>query len=447
LADVTGRKLSIQNHGGDVTIAITRDDLARMFPRPKKSGAPARNWDAYVATLVSTEAAALFNRYGVTDAHPRVRNFLAQCSPETGGLTVVRESGAYTAAGILNTFGAGRHSAAITPAEAKRLAGNGPALFERAYGKGNPRKANELGNTQPGDGWKFRGSWFLQTTGREKHETCAKKIGCTVDELLASPLLGLHAALIEWDEKGCNAYADRDDCVSIRKLINAGSLKVKTDRLNGLPEARSALADAKRIWPDGAPILVADPLSCRLGDRGQRVTDLQNRLTSAGYPCGPIDGHFGKLTERAVAAFQVAHGVSGTGIADASVWATLEAAKPVVVARADVTAADLKAAGSETVTITSRAKTVFKTLFGINAALAADDQTGLGIADAMIAQGEKVKGLASRSTDLVGSVPVMSPRLILAIVVAGGLFAVWRWFDVIEKRRVEDARSGAHLGR
>ena len=194
-------------------------------------------------------------------------------------------------------------------------------------------------------------------------------------------------------------------------------------------------------------MLVADPLSCRLGDRGQRVTDLQNRLTSAGYPCGPIDGHFGRLTERAVAAFQVAHGVSGTGIADASLWATLEAAKPVVVARADVTAADLKAAGSETVSITAKAKKVFGTLFGINAALAADDQTGLGIADAAIAQGEKVKGLVSRSTDLVGAVPSPSPRMCAAIFAAAVLYAVWRWFDRIEKRRVADAQAGAHLGR
>lgn len=427
-----------------MNISITRDDLARLFPRPK-SGAKAKIWDGYADALTSAECSELFGRYGVTNVR-RVRNFLTQAKPETGGLTIIWESGAYTAAGILRVFGQGRHSAGVTADEARRLAGNGPALFERVYGLGNPRKARELGNTQPGDGWKFRGLSLLQITGRAAHERYAAKVGCTLEQL-AEPINGIHAALIEWHEKGCNAYADKDDAISIRKLINGGNINVSVARLNGVPEVREALADAKRIWPDGAPVLVADPLSCRLGDRGQRVTDLQNRLTAAGYPCGPIDGHFGKLTERAVAAFQVAHGVSGTGIADASLWATLEAAKPVAVARADVTAADLKAAGSETVSITTKAKKVFGTLFGINAALAVDDQSGFGLADAAIAQGEKLKGLASRSTDLVGSIPALSPRMIAAIVAAAALFAVWRWFDRIEKRRVQDAQTGAHVGR
>jgi len=427
-----------------LTLIITRDDLARMFPRPK-SGAKAKIWDSYADALTSPEGAALFARYDVTSAR-RVRNFLTQAKPETGGLTIVWESGTYTAAGIIRVFGQGRHSAGITSAEAKRLAGNGPALFDRVSFLGNPRKARELGNTQPGDGWKFRGLSLLQITGRAAHERYAAKVGCTLDEL-AEPINGIHAALIEWHEKGCNAYADKDDAISIRKLINGGNINVSVARLNGVPEVREALADAKRIWPDGTAVASIDPLSCRLGDRGQRVTDLQNRLAAAGYPCGPIDGHFGRLTERAVAAFQVAHGVSGTGIADASVWATLEAAKPVVVARADVTAADLKAAGSETVSITAKAKKIFGALFGINAALAADDQSGLGIADAAIAQGEKVKGIVSRSTDLVGSVPAPSLRFVAGIIAAAALFAVWRWFDRIEKRRVADAQTGAHLGR
>lgn len=427
-----------------MTLAILRDDLARMFPRPK-SGAKSKIWDGYADVLTSADGAALLQRYEITTAR-RVRNFLTQAKPETGGLTIIWESGAYTAAGIMRVFGQGRHSAGITVAEAKRLAGNGPALFDRVYGIGNPRKARELGNTQPGDGWKFRGLSLLQITGRAAHERYAAKVGCTLEQL-AEPINGIHAALIEWHEKGCNAYADKDDAVSIRKLINGGNINVSVARLNGVPEVREALADAKRIWPDAAPVAVADALECRLGDRGQRVTDLQNRLTAAGYPCGPIDGHFGRLTERAVAAFQVAHGVAGTGIADASLWATLEAAKPIAVARADVTAADLKASGSETVSITARAKKVFSALFGINAAIAADDQTGLGFADAVIAQGEKVKGIASRSTELVGSVPAVSPRLVAAIVAAAGLYAVWRWFDRIEKRRVADAQSGAHLGR
>lgn len=424
-----------------------RGDLAPLFPRPK-SGAKAKIWDGYVDAITSPAGVALFQRYGVT-TNRRVRNFLAQVAPETGGLTVLSESGNYTAAGIVRVFGQGRHSAGVTETEARRLAGNGPALFERVYGLGNPRKARELGNTQAGDGWRFRGLGPLQITGRYAHEKYARKIGCTLEDL-ALPINGLHAALIEWDEKGCNAYADRDDAISIRKLINGGNLNVPVSRLNGVPQVRVALAEAKKIWPDApvnTPTLVADALSARLGDRGQRVTDLQNRLTAAGYPCGPIDGHFGSLTERAVAAFQVAHGVTGTGVADASLWATLEAAKPVAVARADVTAADLKEAGSETITVTQRAKRALGWVFGGNAALAADDQLGLGVVDAAVTQGEHVKGLVTRSTDLFGGVPLPSARTLAAAIVALIVVIAWREWDRVEKRRVADAQSGAHLGR
>lgn len=423
---------------------ITRDDLARLFPRPK-SATQAKIWEAYVEAITSPEGAALLSRYGITTAK-RIRNFLAQFAPETGNLTLIRESGAFSETGILKTFGVGKHSAGVTPIEAKRLARNGPALFERVYGLGNPRKAHELGNTQPGDGWRFRGCGLLQITGRWAHERYAAKIGCALDDL-ATPINGLHAALLEWEEKGCNTYADRDDCISIRKLINAGSLKVPSERLNGVPEVRAALADARKIWIDTAPTLVADPLICKLGDRGQRVTDLQNRLSAAGFPCGPADGHYGALTERAVAAFQVAHGVKGTGIADASLWATLEAAKPVTVVRADVTASDLKAAGSETISITQRAKKTLGSIFGINAALAADDQLGLGLVDAAVSKGEQVKGLMSRSTDLVGGMPMPSARTLVAAIIALVAVLAWREWDRVERRRLADAQSGAHLGR
>lgn len=166
------------------------------------------------------------------------------------------ESGAYSADGIMRVFGAGRHSAAISRDEAQRIAslpvnadGSGPrceALFERVYGRGNPKKARELGNTQPGDGWRFRGLGLAQATGRRAHEACAEQIGCTLAGL-ADPMNALHMLLIEWSEKDCNSFADKEDWISIRKLINGGSLKVPTSRINGIPDMMAAIKRASNV--------------------------------------------------------------------------------------------------------------------------------------------------------------------------------------------------------
>lgn len=229
-----------------MSVSLTRDDLVHIASRPKNS-AQAKVWDAYVAALMSAEASSLFDRYQINTPR-RMQHLLATIVGETN-LSILWESGAYSAARIVQVFGVGHHSAAVTAAEAQRLAFNGPDLFERVYGLGNPRKAKELGNTQPGDGWRFRGLGPLQITGGYSHKRYAAQVGCAV-EALSEPLNCLHAALCEWSEKNCNTYADQDDAVSIRKLINGGSLKTPVSKLNGLPNVMAALRLAKNVIND-----------------------------------------------------------------------------------------------------------------------------------------------------------------------------------------------------
>lgn len=166
----------------------------------------------------------------------RLAHFLAQCLHETGGLSITWESGNYSAERLLQIFGVGHHSAAVTPAEAQRLAHNGPAIFERVYGLGNPHKARELGNTEPGDGFKYRGGGILQTTGRANYARMGVK--CNVDfeghpELVLSAEHALKPALAEWSEGHLNDAADRDDIIAITKKINGG--------LNGLDDRKAWL--------------------------------------------------------------------------------------------------------------------------------------------------------------------------------------------------------------
>jgi putative chitinase len=193
-----------------------------------------RAHDNYVEAL--HQGAPLFAKHGITTPQ-RMAHFLAQAMQETGSFTVLRESMNYRAARIMEIFGVGHHSARITEAEAATLAHNEPALSERVYGLGNPGKAHELGNTEPGDGFHYRGNGVLQTTGRGNHRRMGQACGLDFEghpEFVSAPEHALKPALQEWTDGNLNIAADHNDIVKITKVINGG--------VNGLPERKAFFA-------------------------------------------------------------------------------------------------------------------------------------------------------------------------------------------------------------
>jgi putative chitinase len=184
---------------------------------------------------------ALFAQFGITTPL-RIAHFLAQVMHETGGGTVLYESLYYTTSDrLLAIFGVGNHSAAIRPEEVGGLLRNERALAERVYGLGNPPKAKELGNSRPGDGYRFRGSGLLQTTGGANFQRMGDKAGVDFynhPELIVSPEHALKPALYEWDEGNLNAAADANDIRKITRRINGG--------FNGLDDRRAWF---DKIWP------------------------------------------------------------------------------------------------------------------------------------------------------------------------------------------------------
>lgn len=250
---------------------------------------------------------------GIYETPHRLAHFLAQIFHESGGLTVVRESGTYKAARIMEIFGVGRHSAAVTAAEAAKLAGDGPALFERAYGLGNPRKARELGNTQPGDGWRYRGNGALQTTGRGAHRRLGEKAG--LGDLferdpgaVMRPQYVLVPAVGEWRETGCNALADANDIRSITKRINGGynGLSDRVEWFNKIWK----LINAAAVEQTGEAV---GP-SWQSAAQDPDMKAVQSALQILGLYTGEIDGLMGEKTEKAVRAFQKANGLWVDGI-------------------------------------------------------------------------------------------------------------------------------------
>ena len=195
---------------------------------------------------------ALFARHGITTPL-RMAHFLAQAFHETGGLTVEWESGAYSARRLLEIFGVGRHSAAVTAWEAGQLAGRPEQIFERVYGLGNPKKARELGNTRAGDGYRYRGGGILQTTGRANYARMSEKCGVDFEaspQLIVAAEHLLKPALAEWSAGNLNALADQDDIRAITRRINGG--------FNGFDD-RVAWLRRIRLLTDPLELVVAAP--------------------------------------------------------------------------------------------------------------------------------------------------------------------------------------------
>jgi putative chitinase len=382
---------------------LTKSVLENLCPRPRKSGEKQAIWDGYVNALVSPEGQSLLVTYGVT-SDIRLAHLLAQWMHECGGFTLIWESGAYQTRQIIAIFGVGHHSARITDSEARALRGNGPALFERAYGLGNPKKARELGNTQPGDGWRFRGCGIVQITGRAAHERYARAIGCAVEEL-AKPLYAIHAALLEWKEKGCNAIADRDDgtdtaIYAITKKINGG--------LNGYPARRANLKKAKSLLRGAAPepksTSVDRPPIAEIGDDGATVRELQELLVRAGYPLA-VDGKMGPRTEAILAGFQVNHGLRGSGRADDATWKTLrEVTDPEKNKPRPAPPVDMKQAKKESRLLRGATRvrllirSIYYTLFG-GAVL---EQSGaVDVAETLSSQADRVQSIWGKFSGLM----------------------------------------------
>lgn len=104
---------------------------------------------------------------------------------------------------------------------------------------------SDLGNTQPGDGRRFKGRGLIQLTGRANYSAYGRAIGREAEilahpELIETdPVLCVDVAGWFWGTHNLNALADADDLNTITKRINGG--------LNGLGDRTRLLTRAKSL--------------------------------------------------------------------------------------------------------------------------------------------------------------------------------------------------------
>lgn len=101
-----------------------------------------------------------------------------------------------------------------------------------------------LGNTQPGDGFRYRGRGLIQLTGRTNYALFSNAIGnpslLAFPDLVAEPWFGSRAAAWYWNTHRCSEYADVGDFDKVTRAVNGG-LNGKQSRDNYYTHIRKVL--------------------------------------------------------------------------------------------------------------------------------------------------------------------------------------------------------------
>lgn len=100
----------------------------------------------------------------------------------------------------------------------------------------------DLGNTQKGDGVRFKGRGLIQITGRANYTKVSEDLGIDCinhPELLEQPNNAVQSACWFWQTHGLNEIADNDDIVKMTKVINGGT--------NGLNDRTKIYNKAKQV--------------------------------------------------------------------------------------------------------------------------------------------------------------------------------------------------------
>jgi predicted chitinase len=145
----------------------------------------------------------------------------------------------------------------------------GPTDAQRRYEPPSDL-ARRLGNTQAGDGKRFKGRGPIQITGRFNYEKYGALLGIDLTgdpALAATPEVAFATAGLYWQKNGLNELADVRDFVAITKRINGGT--------NGLADRQRYYARALAVLGVGAAPREA-PLArgheAILADRGGKAS-------------------------------------------------------------------------------------------------------------------------------------------------------------------------------
>jgi len=264
-------------------MTLTEQQLAAMIPGNTRVS----QWHRALVEILP--------KYGI-NTQRRIAHFISQCAHESNNFRSLEENLNYSTEALLRVFpryfGPGK-------ANANEYARNPEKLANYVYMDVNRTPRGALGNTQSGDGWRFRGRGLKQLTGRNNYTAFGKTVGMTAEqaaEYVATEKGAIESACWFWDTNKLNTIADTANVVLMTKRINGGNIGL-SDRLRRYNEAMGILGGSS----GSSEVL-------KVGSRGDSVREIQRKLGI------PADGVFGPMTESAVRRFQAAQGLPVDGI-------------------------------------------------------------------------------------------------------------------------------------
>ena len=188
---------------------ITQPQLLQILPQARQ-----------VAGFFVPALNAAMTRFKI-NSPVRMAAFIAQVGHESGQLTRMVENLNYSA-DRLQAVWPNRFDAAL----AAQLARKPEQIANIAYG-------GRMGNTLPGDGWKYRGRGLIQLTGANNYRAAGAALGLDLvnhPELVEQPETAALVAGWFWQSNGLNELADSGQFAKITRVINGG-LAGQADRL------------------------------------------------------------------------------------------------------------------------------------------------------------------------------------------------------------------------
>ena len=273
---------------------ITLEQFSAMIPSNKD---PKAWYDA---------AIPMFEEYEINTPN-RIAGFMAQTSHESLDFTRLTENLNYSEKALNSVFGR-YFGKGKNKRDAKDYARNQEKIANYVYQDEFRSKRGALGNTNPGDGWLFRGRGIKQLTGRNNYAAFGKSVGMSAEEAagyVATEKGAMESACWFWKKNKLQKWADKGDNKGLTKAINGGTI--------GLEDRNSRWDNCLAILGGEMPKKKATKASSgtrtlRKGMKGDDVAKMQKALGIT------ADGDFGFGTQTSVKKWQKLNGLVADGI-------------------------------------------------------------------------------------------------------------------------------------